>query len=203
MYNLIEEIDKHYTEKEENRKLANRNYFYVSELGKTKKELYDSIKLQKKFKIEPQLARIFANGNALHERYIKLFAEMRILVAAEIDAVSEDFLHGRLDCIITDRTHNYIVELKSCNMWTFNKLIKPIPKDYLQIQFYMYYMYIPRGIVLYENKNDQSIKCFDVELNKKLVEKTIENLKELKEEIERGIVPREELIIEQELYYGD
>lgn len=201
-FNLLTEIDKHYIEKESERKLANRNYFYVSELGKTKKELYDSIKLKKKFEIEPKLARIFACGNSLHERYVKLFTEMRILVAAEIDAVKEDFLHGRLDCIITDRKQNYIVELKSCNMWTFNKLVQPISKDYLQIQFYMYYTNIPQGIILYENKNDQSIKCYDVKLDKELVEKTIKTLKKLKEDIDNNIVPENKLVVE-DLYYDN
>ena len=201
--NLKEEIDKFLEEKEEKRKLTNRDYFYVSELGKTKRELYESIKLKKKYKIEPQLARIFDNGNSLHERYIKMFAEMRILVAAEIDAVKEDFIHGRLDCIISDKQKNYIVELKSCNMWTFNKLSKPILKDYLQIQFYMYYTNISKGIVLYENKNDQSIKCFDIELDEKLIEKTIEELKQLKKDIEEGKIPEEETLINKELYYGN
>lgn len=198
---LVGEIDKFLVEKEEKKGVRDREYFYVSELGRTKKEIYESMKLKKKFIVNAQLARILENGNSMHERYTRMFAEMGILVAAEIAVVNEDFIHGRLDCLISDKKKNYIVELKSCNMWTFNKLKKPIHKDYLQIQYYMYYTNIKNGFVLYENKNDQSIKCYEVKLDKKLVEQINSDLKELKEKMDDGFIPEDEKISMEDLVY--
>ena len=195
-YNLFEHIDKHLNEQKDSPR--NRDYIYVSEVGKSKKEIYDSIVNKKSFKANARLKRILENGNKVHERYLKLFAEMRILVAAEIDAVKEDFLHGRLDCIITDKKQNYVVEIKSCSQWTFNKLTKPVKNHNLQIQFYMYYINIPRGFILYENKDNQQIKCFDIELDKELVEEHIKELKGLKKEIDENIKP----IKLEDLKYG-
>jgi len=198
-YELEKEIDNFLNSKKEN--IRERDYFYISELGKTKKEIYDAIVNQKPFDADARVKRILENGNKVHERYIKLFAEMGILVAAEIDAVSNELVHGRLDALITDRTQNYVVEIKSCSMWTFNKLQKPSHPHFLQIQFYMYYTNIPRGFILYENKDTQNIKCFYLELDKELVENTIKDLNELKEMIINKIEPKDEPLSIEKLEY--
>jgi hypothetical protein len=127
---------------------------------------------------------------------------MGILVCAEIDAVSNDLIHGRLDCIITDKKQNYIVEIKSCSQWTFQKLTAPSMAHLLQIQFYMYYTNINKGIILYECKDNQSIKTFYIDLNKELVEKYIEELKKLKENIIKDIEPNDEPVLLEDLQYG-
>jgi hypothetical protein len=199
-YNLQEEIDKYLESKVRPEK--ERDYFYVSELGKSKKEIYKSFKNKSENKMDGKTHRILDNGNFVHSRFMKLFAEMGILVCAEIDAVSNDLVHGRLDCIITDRKQNYIVEIKSCSQWTFQKLIQPSKAHLLQIQFYMYYMNIQKGIILYECKDNQSIKTFYINLDKELVEKYIEELKKLKEDIIKNNEPNDEPILLEDLQYG-
>lgn len=179
-----------------------RDYFHISEIGKNKKEIYESIVNKKPFEPNARVQRILENGNNVHARYTKLFAEMGILVAAEIDAVRNDLVHGRLDCLITDRKKNYIVDIKSSSQWVFNKLNAPKYEHNLQVQFYMYYMNIPQGFVLYENKDNQSIKCYYVELEKEFVEKYIEKLKDLKENIKNKQKPKNEPIKIGDLQYG-
>ena len=191
-YNLHEAIDEHLDSIEN--KAAERDYFYVSEVGRSKREIYDKIVNRKPFVADARVKRILDNGNYVHERFIKIFAEMGILVCAEINAVKNDLVHGRLDAIISDRIKNYIVEIKSCSMWTFNKLEAPTYDHNLQIQFYMYYLNIPQGYVLYENKNDQAIKCFYVKLDKKLVEGYIKELEYLKECIDKKHIPEDKPI---------
>lgn len=201
-YNLQEEIDKHLDSNEDTAK--GRSYFYISEVGKSKREIYDSFK-GKKWKSDARLKRIFQNGDSVHERYFKYFAEMGILVAAEIDAVKNDLIHGRLDAIITDKTKNYIVEIKSASQWTFQKLTAPQKEHMLQILFYMYYTNIPQGFIIYECKDNQTLKQFYVELtenNKKIVEDTIKELTELKKLIDNDIQPEDKPIIIDELEYG-
>lgn len=199
-YNLQEEIDKYLESKI--RPDKERDYFYVSELGKSKKEIYDSFKNKSGMKMDGKTHRILENGDNVHSRFMKLFAEMGILVCAEIDAISNDLIHGRLDCIITDRKQNYIVEIKSCSQWTFNKLTEPSKAHLLQIQFYMYYMNMQKGIILYECKDNQSIKTFYINLDKILVEKYIDELKKLKENIINGIEPSDEPLVLENLEYG-
>ncbi|MCK5624971.1 PD-(D/E)XK nuclease family protein [Candidatus Pacearchaeota archaeon] len=199
-YNLEQAIDKHLDSQKRNP--SNRDYIYVSEIGKTKKAIYESIKLKKPFVADARLKRILENGNKMHERYIQYFIEMGIFVAAEIDVVKEDFLHGRLDCIITDKKQNYVIELKSCSQWTFNKLKKPSKQHNLQVQFYMYYANIPQGFILYENKDNQVIKCFPVKLDKTMVEGYIKELKKLREDIINGVPPSDEITNIENIEYN-
>jgi len=105
-YNLSKSIDEYLNSMQS--EVRERNYFYVSEVGKSKKAIYDSIVNKKPFKANARTKRILENGNYMHERYTKLFAEMGILVAAEIN-LGDDLVHGRLDCLISDRKKNYIV----------------------------------------------------------------------------------------------
>lgn len=202
-YKLHEEIDKFLGSKQDISK--ERSYFYVSEVGRSKREIYDSFK-GKKWKTDCKTNRVFANGNDVHSRYMKYFAEMGILVAAEIDAISNDLIHGRLDALITDRKENYVVEIKSCSQWVFQKLTQPQKEHMLQILFYMYYTHVNKGFVLYECKDNQLIKCFDIEMtdaNKAIVEKTIEELKALKKLIDENMQPEDKPILLQDLDYGE
>lgn len=200
--NLHEEIDKHLESIEDTCK--DRSYFYISEVGKSKREIYDSFK-GKKWKSDAKGKRVFQNGDCVHDRYFKYFAEMGILIAAEIDVVKNDLIHGRLDAIITDKKENYVVEIKSCSQWTFQKLTQPQKEHVLQVLFYMYYSNIRKGFILYECKDNQLIKCFDVELtekNKEIVEKAIEELKELKKLIDSDIQPENKPILLDDIEYA-
>ena len=179
MINLSERIDQYLNNRKRDTKP--RNYFYASELGKSKKELFKNLKNPKPFKINAKLHRIFDNGNAVHERFMKYFAEMGVLVAAEIDVSKDDLIHGRCDAIISDREKNYVVEIKSCSQWTFQKLMGPDFAHHLQLQLYMYYLNIPNGIILYECKDNQTVKCFYEELDKVEIETLLEELKKIKE----------------------
>lgn len=176
-----------------------RDYFYVSEIGKSKKQLYESLKSGKGFEFSPRIKRILENGEYMHQRYTKMFAEMGMLVAAEIFAVENDLIHGRCDCILTDRKENYVIEMKSMSQWIFNKLTKPKPDHKLQLMVYMYYLNIYKGFLLYENKDNQTIKCFLVELDKPYIEEYMEKLRILKEDILNGVVQQDEPVKVEDL----
>jgi CRISPR/Cas system-associated exonuclease Cas4 (RecB family) len=183
---LKKEIDKHLEEKE--RKFREREHFYASELGNTKRQIFENFKNAKPQKFSAITHRIFDNGNEVHKRYMRYFIGMGILVAAEID-VGNDLVHGRCDAVITDKKQNYVVEIKSCSQWTFNKLEEPKPWHKIQLMIYMHFLNIPQGILLYENKDNQQIKTFDIKLEKELIEKILVELKKLKEMIDSNIEP--------------
>ena len=65
-------------------------------------------------------------------------------------------------------------------MWVFNKLKEPTKEAFQQIQLYMHFFNIHDGILLYENKNDQNIKCFNVKYDKDVVESILHRLQKIK-----------------------
>lgn len=196
---LDKAIDEYLNNKESLPK--ERDYFYVSEIGKSKKELYESLKTPKSKKFEARVKRILDNGDSMHARYFKYFMEMKILIAAEIKAVDTELIHGRADAIVTDGKDLWVVDLKSCSQWVFQKLIKPSPEHELQLQFYMYYLNIPRGTLLYEDKNTQAVKVFNLTLNRELVLRYIDELTVLKEQIKNNVIPEDKPITLEDLQY--
>jgi|TARA_R100000093_G_C1944481_1_gene73656 hypothetical protein len=198
--NLLNKIDKYYDEQERTPK--KRDYFYVSEAGLSEKELYNNLKHQKPKKFDARVKRILENGNYMHSRYMKIFAEMGILVAAELTAGNTDLVHGRADCILTDKEKLYVVDLKSCSQWTFNKLEKPVYSHFYQLQFYMYFLNIEDGKLLYENKDNQNVKVFDMKLDKLLVEEELAKMKKVKDIVDSGGVIEDEEIKLENLEYG-
>lgn len=177
-FNLSKAIEFYLDKKPESFK--ERDYFYMSEIGRPLTEVYKSFKEQKPKHFNARTKRILENGNYVHARIQKLLAEMRILVAAEIEC-NIDLIHGRCDAIITDGKKNYVLDIKSCSQWTFQKLYDAKPEDALQVMMYLYFFNIEDGILLYECKDNQDIKCFNVKLDRPKVEKILEELKKIKE----------------------
>lgn len=198
-FDIVKQIDTYLEGKASEPK--ERDYFYVSEVGSSKKSIYQSFKNRTKKAVDGRGRRIFDNGDYMHHRYYKYFAEMGILIAAELKAVENDLFHGYLDCLISDGKKLWVVDLKSCSMWTFNKLQEPDRGHKLQIMFYMYYMNIEQGMLIYENKDNQTIKVFKIQLDRALIEKYIEEFKKLKEDIKNSVEPADEPIKLEDLQY--
>ena len=114
--------------------------------------------------------RIFDTGSSLEDRMTKYFEKMGILKGREI-AVKSDSppISGRADFLLVHEEHTEVVlELKSINDKGFKNLYsKPKPEHAIQLQIYLQLMDKPYGIVLYENKNDQKLKAFQVKRSPK------------------------------------
>jgi hypothetical protein len=118
--------------------------------------------------IAANVRRIFDCGDYLGYRFSKYFKEMGMLVAEEQPTkFASPPISGRYDFLIQHEVYGQtIVELKSINDKGFKALITdPKTDHYLQLQIYLNILNIEHGIVLYENKNDQQIKCFDISKN--------------------------------------
>jgi len=200
---IEQELDKYLDTQESPHK--ERDYFYISEVGKSKKEIFESIRNKTSKKFEPRVKRILDNGNYMHMRYYKWFAEMGILRAVEISAVENDLFHGRADCLVSDKEGKlWLIDLKSMSQWPFQKLKEANYEHKMQLLMYMYYMKIDNGMILVECKDNQTIKIFKFEMNetnKKICEKVIEEFKILKENIKYNVIPSDEPIIIKELAY--
>ena len=195
-FNLIKQIDDHLEKKEWASK--ERDYFHVSELGKAKWIIYNDIKNPKPKKFTPRVKRVLDLGNSVHEMLNKYLVEMGILISSEITAVENTLFHGRADCIIkcpeadAKEGNLYVLELKSCSQWVFNSLAEPSDEYKAQLQFYMYYLGIPRGILLYMNKDNCAFKQFELKLNVPFVEAKIKEFEELKQMLATNTEPVKE-----------
>lgn len=115
-------------------------------------------------KIDAQLRRIFDHGNITEERYSKYFEKMRVVIGREVRARLEDPpIHGRADFHLYFQKYGHVlIELKTINDAGFKKLIESQPGHRMQLQSYLNILNIDTGIVLYENKNNQAIKAFQI-----------------------------------------
>ena len=115
--------------------------------------------------IPPNVRRIFDCGDFLGNRFHKYFQDLGILISAEQPVKhSNPSISGRLDYLIRHEIYGQsIVELKSINDKGFKYLTTDPKSDhFLQLQIYLNLTGIEHGSVLYENKNDQQMKAFEV-----------------------------------------
>jgi len=71
----------------------------------------------------------------------------------------------------------------------FDKMTGPKEENIDQIQMYLHYFKVPKGILLYVNKNNLSLKEYVVEYDKKRVVGLLKNLECTKNKIDTDVVP--------------
>lgn len=109
------------------------------------------------------LLRIFAEGNAVHEKWQNMFERAGIARGIEDRGYSKLFdLYMTPDAIIEVNGKLYVVEIKSANTYSYKSMTNKHPSGTLQLQLYMHFLCIPRGFVLVEDKNTQEFKVFPV-----------------------------------------
>lgn len=107
-----------------------------------------------------RLARIFAAGNSIHEKWQNMFIKGGIADQIEGRSYSEQYeLYFTPDAVIVLEGKKYVVEIKSMNTFSFKKANNH-PSGRKQMQLYMHLLGIPQGFVLAENKNSQDVKIF-------------------------------------------
>lgn len=130
--------------------------------------------------ISPNLMRIFEQGNAIHEKWQRLFIRANYGEAADMDftRVNERYaMSFTPDAIISIpgifNDEWIVVEIKSVNTFQFQKMDKH-PSAWKQCQWYMHNLGFKHGIVLSEDKNTQDFKIEVYEYDSKLVAPFIE-----------------------------
>lgn len=145
------------------------------------------------------LLRVFAQGNAMHEKWYSLFRRQGIDVAIERTLFLEKYdLSFTIDALLNIFDEEVICDVKSVNTFLFNKSDRH-PSGEKQINFYCWalsiYTGIPhrKGFVLMDSKNDQNFKIVPVKYSKEKVRPYVDRLKEIqvmkKEYLEEGILP--------------
>jgi CRISPR/Cas system-associated exonuclease Cas4 (RecB family) len=121
----------------------------------------------------PQTYRIFATGHSLEDRIETYLGNLGIIVDRERKLLSKaPPLTGYVDFVI-DWNGEKPVEVKSINDMGFKYRIKynrPSDSHFRQLQVYLDIGGWDSGFVLYENKNDQSLKIFHVQKDQEFID---------------------------------
>ncbi len=182
---LKELIDKFYESKQDSR---NKIAFYITDAGKCPRAVWFSMKGYPKKELDARTLRIFEHGNHTHMRIIGVLFSLGLVNAVEIEIPSNEFIHGRADAIINLKGEPYVVEIKSVNSMKFKN--QEPDKDHVnQLQFYMHFFKMKKGILVYENKDTQDIKEFVIEYDEALVKHLFSEFNDLKQKLEKNIVP--------------
>lgn len=186
---LKELIDKFYSDRQKDR---DQNHFYITDAGKCPRAIFFKFKKAPREEIEARVLRMFDHGDYIHQLIMKpLFAVKEIrVVASEINIPPQELISGRADAIISDGKDLYVLDIKSLNSLVFNKMTTAKPENEDQIQLYMHYFKIPKGILLYVDKDQLELKEFLIHYNKERAEELLADLANLKEKIDSDIVPQ-------------
>lgn len=144
--------------------------------------------------------KVFAQGNAMHEKWYKLFKRAGIDVAIERSLFLKKYdLSFTIDALLNLFNEEIICDVKSQNSFAFKKS-KGHPSGEKQVNFYLWalskYTRVPhrKGFVLVDSKDDQEIRIVPVKYNKEKVVPYVERLKTIqdmkKEFIENKELPK-------------
>lgn len=114
--------------------------------------------------IKPSLKRIFSEGDAIHEKWQRLFIRGGYCEPLDCDYSlfnSQYDISYTPDIICSIGGIDYVVEIKSMNTYAYQGMVKkntPHPSGEKQLQLYMYLTDVEHGFTLCEDKNTQEFK---------------------------------------------
>ncbi len=183
---LKELIDKFYLDKEKEKE---QHHFYITDAGKCPRAIFFKFKNVPRTKMAPEVLRMFDHGDYIQMQILNSLFSLGIVRAAEVKIPPHELISGRADAIVTLNNELYVVDFKSMNSLVFRNLQEPKEENVNQLQLYLHFFKIPKGILLYINKDTLELKEFLIEYNPALVEKLLKELTELKEKIDANIIP--------------
>ena len=183
---LRELIDQFYLDKEKDNQ---RTHFYVTDAGKCPRAIFFKFKQAPREKMEPRILRVFDNGDYIHRFILRPLFSLGLVRASEIDTPPHNLVSGRADAILTIDNELYVLDIKSMTTTLFRKLTQPKQDNLYQIQLYLHFFNIKKGILLYVNKDNQELKEFLVSYNQELCQKILNDLRALRDKINQNIIP--------------
>ncbi len=183
---LKELIDHFYLENQRNKE---QTRFYITDAGKCLRAVFFKFKNVPKEPMEPRLLRIFEHGENIHRSIFNILYRLRLGVTTEIPIPAQEIVSGRADAILCVNNENYVLDIKSINSFIFKNLNKPKEENIYQIQLYLHYFNIKKGILLYIDKDQQDIKEFVVEYDEALCKSLLDKFYGLKADIETNKIP--------------
>jgi len=183
---LKEIIDKFYLDRNKDR---NQTHFYITDAGKCPRSIFFKFKNAPREETEARILRLFEHGDYIQMQMMNILISLGIVRASEVNIPPQEIISGRADAIVTLNNELYVVDFKSMNSMVFKELSTPKPEHVNQIQLYLHYFKIPKGILLYVDKDTLSLKEFYIEYDQQLCLNLLSDLQKLKEKIDKNLVP--------------
>ena len=131
------------------------------------------------------LKRIFEQGNAIHEKWQRMFIRAGYSKAKDLDVTqfNKKFKISFTPDIICEipefHDGKMVGEIKSVNTFQFQHMTRH-PSAWKQCQWYMYLTGIHKGFVLSEDKNTQEFKIEVYDFDQSIVDPFIDRAEEIK-----------------------
>lgn len=185
---LRELIDKFYLDRQKDKE---QQHFYITDAGRCPRAIFFKFKNVPREEMDANILRIFEHGDHIHQMIMKPLLSIRDIhvVASEVNIPPQELISGRADAIISDGKDLYVLDIKSMNSMIFRNLTEPKPENVDQIQLYLHYFKLPKGILLYVSKDNQDLKEFVVNYDKVRAQNLINGLSDLKTKINSNIIP--------------
>lgn len=131
-------------------------------------------------RVNPDMELIFEDGKWRHHKWGWMLKDMEAVLGRhrfrvlEIEGrclYPEMFIAGHLDALIMIKENGvwetYVIDFKGANNWAFETVFrggKPIDKHVYQLATYCMVREVDKGILIYDNKNDQRYKVFPIKI---------------------------------------
>lgn len=143
-------------------------------------------KMQQGEQIPVKLKRIFEEGNAIHEKWQRMFirggySDYSKLDISQMCEMYDLSFTPDIICTIPDENgepEELVCEIKSVNTFQFQKMTSHASAR-KQLQLYMYLTGIHKGFVLCEDKNTQDIKVYYYDFDISEIEEIISRLEQV------------------------
>ena len=195
---IVEKIDKFYG----NKKDRQDSFIHISGASKCQRQLYYDLTIKKESDIEPRVRRIFDNGNSVHQRLMRVLYQLEDIrvIASEVAIPENPNIRGTCDAMIAIENSNYVIDFKSINSSSFGYLDVPKIDHKIQLLLYMYFFGVERGIILYENKDNQELKEFEISKkeNEELILEVFEKLNYVRDCVKDKILPNKPVFLEDD-----
>jgi len=184
---LSDLIDKYYLDRQKDKE---QNHFYITDAGKCERGIFFKFKNVPREKMDARMLRLFERGDYIQMQILNSMFSIGIVRSSEVTIPPQELIGGRADAIVTLNNELYVVDFKSMNSMIFKNLTQAKEENVNQIQLYLHFFKINKGILLYVNKDTLELKEFLVNYDKELVEKLLAGLKALKEKIDNDVIPK-------------
>jgi hypothetical protein len=143
---------------------------------------------------DPRVLRVFDNGHQVHDRLQKYLHNIGILKELEVPIENKEYeIRGHTDGILEIESKTGVLEIKSINSMGFYSLYQPKNDHLIQINIYMFCLDIPRGLLLYENKDNQELKEFFVKQDPLILNPILDKIRIVQGMIQKGSPKLKEL----------
>lgn len=139
--------------------------------------------------MEAWVLRMFDHGDYIHRLILNALFSLGLVRSSEISIPPQTIISGRADAVLSFENELFVLDIKSINSMLFRVLNQAKEENVDQIQLYLHFFKIEKGLLLYVNKDTQELKEFLVNYDQTRSEKLLKGLEGLKIKIDENVIP--------------